>query len=77
MNLADKAPLMRRTAWALMAVAAVLLARALWLGMHLKEAPETRNVMMQWLVAGVGTYMVGRFLLIRLRWVEKKRKKAV
>ncbi len=67
---------LKRIAWGIIAVGTLLMLRALWLGMHLKEHPDTRSAMMQWLVGGVGAYMIGRFILIRLRWIEKKRKKA-
>lgn len=76
MNLIEKAPLLRRIAWATIALGAIPMGWAVWLGLHIKEAPQNREPMMQWLVAGIGLYMVGRFLLIRLRWAEKKRKKA-
>lgn len=78
MNIATLASgaMLKRIAWGIIAVGTLLMLRALWLGMHLKEHPDTRSVMMQWLAGGVGAYMIGRFLLIRLRWIEKKRKKA-
>jgi hypothetical protein len=72
---APNGELLKRIAWGLLALSAAPMAWALWLGLHLKQAPQNRGPMMQWLLAGVGLYMVGRFLLIRRRWVEKRASK--
>ncbi|MEN9355162.1 MAG: hypothetical protein RL318_2487 [Fibrobacterota bacterium] len=77
MNLAKflEPAMIKRVAWIIIGIGGVLMLRAVWIGLHLKEAPQTHSTMMQWLAAGIGAYMIGRFILIRLRWVEKKRRK--